>query len=322
MLNSCVFMPLPDFSMFENRLRKNWKHLQKWARREGISCYRVYDADIPEFPLAVDLYENWLHVSEYQRRHALSPEDHALWLEGSETVLARFFDFPPERIFIKTRQRQKGYQQYEKTADVRHEIVVREGGLQFLVNLSDYLDTGLFLDHRNARALVGEWASGKRMLNLFAYTGSFTVYAAAGGATSTTTVDLSNTYLAWAKRNLGLNGIAGSQHAIVRADALQWLDESKEQPYDLIVLDPPTFSNSKMMKEVLDTQRDHPRLINKCLKLLTPGGTLFFSTNYRNFRLEKEQLESPNVEDITAKTIPPDFRNKKIHASFLIKKQA
>jgi 23S rRNA (cytosine1962-C5)-methyltransferase len=315
-------MPLPDFTMFENRLRKNWKHLQKWARREAISCYRVYDADMPEFPLAADLYGSWLHVSEYQRRHSLTPEEHVLWLEGSTEALARVFELPPEQIFVKTRQRQKGTQQYEKTADIRHEIVVQEGGLQFLVNLSDYLDTGLFLDHRHARALVRDWAAGKRVLNLFAYTGSFTVYAAAGGAVSTTTADLSNTYLAWAQRNLGLNGLSGPQHAFVRADVLQWLDQSPTTLYDLIILDPPTFSNSKMMKDVLDTQRDHPKLINGCLNQLAPGGCLFFSTNYRNFRLEKEQLNSPDILDITSKTIPPDFRNKKIHASYLIKKQA
>lgn len=315
-------MPLPDFSMLENRLRKNLKHLQKWARREKITCFRVYDADIPEFPLAVDQYGGFLYVAEYKRKHPLSDAEYLEWQGLSLEVLARVFDIPADRIFLKSRAPQKGKQQYEKTAEVLQEFLVEEGGLHFLVNPGDYLDTGLFLDHRITRQLVRELAAGKDVLNLFAYTGSFSVYAAAGGALSTTTIDLSNTYLNWAKKNMALNGFGGKQHAFIRADVKAWLRETPlEEAFDLVVLDPPTFSNSKRMKDdVLDTQRDHSELINHCLERMRPGGTLFFSTNYRQFQLDTAAIQSSDIKDITAQTIPEDFRNKKIHYCFKIKK--
>lgn len=315
-------MPLPDFSMLENRLRKNLKHLQKWARREKITCFRVYDADIPEFPLAVDQYGGFLYVAEYKRKHPLDEAEYLQWQSGSIEVLAEVFGNSPDRIFFKSRAPQKGKQQYEKTAEVLQEFLVEEGGLQFLVNPGDYLDTGLFLDHRITRAMVRAMAEGKDVLNLFAYTGSFSVYAAAGGAKSTTTIDLSNTYLNWAKKNMALNGFSGRQHEFIRADVKAWLrDAPLEKAYDLVVLDPPTFSNSKRMKDdILDTQRDHSELINQCLRRMRPGGTLFFSTNYRHFQLDSEAISSSQIQDITTKTIPEDFRNKKIHYCFEIKK--
>lgn len=315
-------MSVPDLDIFANRLRKMDRHIGKWARRQDISCYRIYDADVPEFPLVVDRYEDYLHVAEYRRRHALDEEAYRIWRSGSRQVLLDVLDCPPQNLYWKERKPQKGNQQYEKRDDQQREIVAREGGLRFIVNLSDYLDTGLFLDHRPTRAMVRERAAGKRVLNLFAYTGSFTVYAADGGAASTCTIDLSNTYLDWARRNLELNGLPGPQHAFIRADVLAWLRDPPSGEYDLIVLDPPTFSNSKRMDDILDVQRDHPELIRRCLRRLSPEGTLFFSTNFRKFRLEEQQLDGAVVYDITAQTIPNDFRNKRIHYCFEIRKGA
>lgn len=308
--------------MLENRLRKNYKHLRKWAQREEVTCFRIYDADIPEFPLAVDLYKQALHVAEYQRNHSLSAAEYEAWLAGCVDALTRVFETPRDQIFFKIRQPQKGKNQYEKTGSGQFEMVVEEGGLKFLVNLSEYLDTGLFLDHRITRAMVRDQAKGKRVLNLFAYTGSFSVYAAAGGAIATTTVDLSNTYLDWAQQNFELNGLLGPQHAFIRADVKTWLREPHAQRYDLVVLDPPTFSNSKSMQDILDVQRDHPGLINGCLQRMRPGGLLYFSNNFRKFRLEAEKIQgAAAIRDITAATIPPDFRNQKIHHCFLIEKK-
>lgn len=304
--------------MLVNRLLKMDRHLLKWARREGVTCYRVYDADIPEFPLAIDRYEDCLHVSEYRRKHSLFPEEYRAWRAGCREAMAQALKVPHEKIFFKERDHQKGSQQYEKREDTGEFQVVQEGGLQFWVNLSDYLDTGLFLDHRPLRARVREQAEEKDVLNLFAYTGSFSVYAAAGGARSTTTIDLSNTYLDWARRNMELNGLAHEdRHLFVRADVKAWLRQRPTTRYDLIILDPPTFSNSSAMYDILDTQRDHPELINGCLDRLNPGGRLYFSTNYRRFKLEAEAIRCTNVQDISRQTIPPDFRNDKIHYCFL-----
>jgi 23S rRNA (cytosine1962-C5)-methyltransferase len=315
-------MPLPQFEMLENRLRKNLRHLRKWAQRENITCFRIYDADIPEFPLAVDVYEwNALHVSEYQRAHQLTDEEHAAWALGCTRVLTHVFEVPESAVFFKIRQPQKGSNQYEKTGFDAFEMAVQESGLRFLVNLGGYLDTGLFLDHRITRAMVKEISAGRHVLNLFAYTGSFSVYAAAGGAASTTTIDLSNTYLDWAVKNFELNGLMGPQHHFIRADVKSWLRNPGTKRFDLIVLDPPTFSNSKRMRDVLDVQRDHPEMINACLRLLNPGGVLFFSTNFRKFKLEEDQIRGAgSIRDISPKTIPPDFRNKKIHYCFRLEK--
>ncbi|MEL6357280.1 MAG: class I SAM-dependent methyltransferase, partial [Bacteroidota bacterium] len=224
-------------------------------------------------------------------------------------------------VFFKLRKKAKGGRQYDKLAWVEHEFEVKENGLKFLVNLTDYLDTGLFLDHRQTRKMVQEKAQGKRVLNLFAYTGSFTVYAAAGGAKFTHTFDLSNTYLEWSKRNLELNGFDGEQHQFERADVKQWLSAPVKEKYDLVVLDPPTFSNSKAMVDVLDTQRDHVELINNCLLRLSPSGQLYFSTNYRRFKLEKERINAATrIKEITKQTVPPDFRKRNPHRCWVIEK--
>lgn len=310
-------MPADKFEMFANRLEKVNRNIGKWARKQGITCYRIYDDDMPEFPLAVDVYDSILHVAEYERPHGLDPEAHVAWLQGSVDVLARVLGFDPSMIFLKFRQRQKGLQQYERFARVGAEFVVRENGLKFIINPSDYLDVGLFLDHRNTRQMVREQAHQARVLNLFAYTGSFSVYAAAGGAAETLTVDLSNTYLRWADRNMVYNGFSGPQHRFLQADVLAWLENAPPALWDLIVLDPPTFSNSKRMDGTLDVQRDHVWMLQKCLGRLAPGGKLIFSTNFRKFKMDKEAIPAV-IQDISAQTVPNDFRNKKIHQCFVL----
>jgi len=301
---------------FINRLVKMQRHTGKWARRQGISCYRVYDNDLPDFPFVVDLYEDILHVSEYARNHGMEPEAHADWLDACLGALSGVFDIPISRIYLKFRQRQKGLQQYERFSRSGDTFIVREQGLRFYIKPADYLDTGLFLDHRNTRQMVREAAPGKRVLNLFAYTGSFSVYAAAGEATGTTTIDLSNTYLQWADRNLALNGFDAPQHRMVQADAMDFLRQRTDERWDLAVVDPPTFSNSKRMQDVFDVQRDHTWLLNRVLQLIVPGGTVFFSTNFRKFRLDAQALRARSVQDISKQTVPEDFRNKRIHQCF------
>ncbi len=305
---------------FANRLSKMHKHFGKWARRQGITCYRVYDNDIPGTPLAIDIYENIVHVAEYARDHGMEPEEHAAWLDGCIAVISRTLDVSPELIYLKYRQRQKGLRQYERFSRVGSEYIVRENGLRFLIKPADYLDVGLFLDHRITRRMVREEAGGKRVLNLFAYTGSFSVYAAAGGASETLTVDMSNTYLEWAYRNLSINNFTGDHHRLLQADVLAWLEQPPKEQFDLIILDPPTFSNSKRMDDTLDIQRDHVMLLNRTLRFCAPGGTVYFSTNYRRFKLWEEEIRATEITDITGKTVPEDFRNKKIHQCFKIRK--
>ena len=289
------------------------RHHGRWARRQGLEAYRVYDADLDEFPLTVDRYGDRLYVAVYARRDEVVHDS-----EPHRSLFSDTLGIDPERVHYKVRQRQSGSQQYEKLAAEQREFAVTEYGRQFLVNLTDYLDTGLFLDHRATRKLVGEQAAGKRVLNLFAYTCSFGVYAATGGARRVDNLDLSNTYLDWGQRNFSLNGVAPQQHGFIRADALQWLAQAPVgELYDLIVLDPPTFSNSKMMRDVLDTQRDHVQLINASLARLHPEGTLYFSTNYRRFTLDAEALHRP-AREITARTLPPDFRKKNLHRCWLL----
>lgn len=304
--------------MFANRLAKVYKHIGKWARKQGIGCYRVYDNDMPEAPFAIDIYEDIAHVAEYARAHGMEPDEHALWLEDSLNVISEVLGIHSDRIFLKYRQRQEGLRQYERFARSGAEFIVRENGLRFIINPSDYLDTGLFLDHRNTRQMVRARAEGKKVLNLFAYTGSFSVYAAAGGATETLTVDLSNTYLKWADRNLALNGFSDAKHRLLQADVTDWLKERPTELWDLVVLDPPTFSNSKRMHGTLDIQRDHVWLLDMALKHTAPGGVVYFSTNKRGFKIEKEEIRSRLIEDISAQTVPNDFRNKKIHQCFLV----
>lgn len=317
-------LAMRDFTPFINRLKKNARHLAKWAKRQNIECYRLYDRDLPEFPVAIDRYGHRLHISEYETGWVMTDEEHQVWLDTLCQTVATLFEMSPESIAMKTRRRQKGLQQYEKTGENGERFVVREGDLKFQVNLDSYLDTGLFLDHRPTRARVRSEAAGKRFLNLFAYTGSFTVYAAAGGARESITVDLSNTYLEWARRNLDLNGFDSEAHTRVRADVLNWLMTAVEQGerFDLIVMDPPSFSNSKKMDGVLDVQRDHEWMVDQCMKLLNRRGALYFSTNLRGFKLEPMLTERFEVEDISHQSVPEDFRNRKIHQCFRIQHPA
>jgi 23S rRNA (guanine2445-N2)-methyltransferase / 23S rRNA (guanine2069-N7)-methyltransferase len=313
--------------MFANRLRKNSKHLRRWAAREGITCYRVYDSDLPEYAVAVDLYGDRAHVQEYAPPRTVDPVKARRRLKEIMSVISDALQLEPDNVVLKVRRPQRGPEQYQKLRDDGNFIEVQEGGLSFLVNLTDYLDTGLFLDHRLTRQLIRETAPGRRFLNLFAYTGTAGVYAAAGGAASTTTVDLSPTYLDWARRNFDLNGFAGPEHGYIRADCLEWLphaarDRSTIGAYDLIFLDPPTFSNSKSMEGVLDVQLDHAQMIRDCVSLLSPAGELLFSTNFRRFKMDPEMVEEFEVDDISRQTIPQDFaRSPNIHRCFRISRK-
>lgn len=320
----------PGAQMFANRLRKNLDTLGKWARREGVSCYRVYDADMPEYAFAIDLYgaaeetgstpSRYAFVQEYAAPATVQEEKVRHRRAEAVSVLPEVLGLDAEQIWFRTRRRRKGLDQYTKLASEEVFHTVSENGLRFLVNFDDYLDTGLFLDHRLTRARIRTLAEGRRFLNLFAYTGTATVYAAAGGATATTTVDMSRTYLDWARRNLELNGFGGRQHVLVQADALEWLAGAPAGGWDLIFLDPPTFSNSKRMSGTLDVQRDHVALLTATARLLAPTGVLVFSTNFTRFDMDAEHLEHLEVEDISRATIPRDFeRHARIHRCFLIR---
>lgn len=300
---------------FANRLAKNARHLAKWARRQGITCYQLYDRDVPEFPVVIDLYAGRVHLQEFDTGWVQTKAEHAAWLGEVAAATLQVLQIPQAMLSVKRRERQRGASQYEKTGVRGVDFIVQEGGLQFIINLDDYLDTGLFLDHRLTRGIVRERAAGKRFLNLFAYTGSFTVYAAAGGAAASVTVDLSNTYQDWSLRNFRLNSMDSNRHHLVRMDVFRYLSEaqSRREKFDLIVLDPPSFSNSKKMQGVLDVRRDHATLIRQSLDLLTSGGELFFSTNLRDFSFDIGAVADVRIADITARTIPDDFRNRKIH---------
>jgi 23S rRNA (guanine2445-N2)-methyltransferase / 23S rRNA (guanine2069-N7)-methyltransferase len=308
--------------MLTNRLRKNAKALGKWRQQQNIRCYRLYDADLPEYALAVDIYEGerlWVNVQEYEAPASVDPKAARRRLREALGVIPEVLGIAEEQLFFKVRRQQRGKAQYQRLAESGRFHEVQEHGLRFLVNFEDYLDTGLFLDHRETRRLLGELAAGRHFLNLFGYTGTASVYAAQGGALSTTTVDLSNTYLDWARRNLALNGFAGPAHALVQADCLQWLERAGSRRYGLIFLDPPTFSASKRMEGTLDIQRDHVTLIRRAVSLLEPGGTLLFSTNLRRFRIDSAELSDLSLEDISDATLPKDFaRNPRIHACWKI----
>src|SRR5690606_19207749 len=301
----------------------NLKNLQRWARREGVTNYRLYDADLPEFAVAVDVYQGerlWAHVQEYAAPASIDPARAGRRLREALRVIPEVLGIPPEQMFFKIRERQRGRAQYEKLDRQGRYYEVREGGCRLLVNFTDYLDTGLFLDHRPTRARIGALAAGKRFLNLFCYTGAATVHAAVGGARATTSVDMSRTYLDWAERNLALNGHRGRDHEFIQADCLAWLaaeSARRRRQYDLIFLDPPSFSNSKRMERTFDVQRDHVTLLRQTAALLAPGGLLIFSNNLRRFRLDAEALPELDIRDISRETIPPDFaRNPKIHHCF------
>jgi len=308
--------------MFSNRLTKVFRHLSKQAKRQGITCYRIYDRDLPEFPLIIDVYEDKIYLSEYRSKHALTEEQYEAWLNNSLAVIAGVTHVPDQNIYLKQRKRKTGRQdQYQKTGEEMEFFTVREAGLQFKVNLSDYLDTGLFLDHRLTRAMVREQSNNKNVLNLFCYTGSFSVYAAAGGAASVVSVDLSKTYLSWAADNFALNRLNNDgAYQFVHADVLQYLDELPPSGFDIVVLDPPTFSNSKRMKDFLDIQQDHANLINKCLLVMKPGGVLYFSTNYTKFQLAADAIQAGSITDITKATTPFDFEGKLRRWCFKIEK--
>lgn len=304
---------------FANRLLKNMKKMQKWAQREQVDCYRIYHSDLPEYNFSIDLYSKWIHVQEYAPPKTVDAELSASRLRHGLEVIREVLGVRSNRIFVKRRERQKGARQYEKKDSKKKMYEVREGECSLLVNFTDYLDTGLFLDHRPVRQQIYNEAKGKRFLNLFAYTGTATVQAAMGGAASTTTVDLSSTYLDWARLNLAVNGFSEVKHKVAQGDCIEWLRASHAK-FDLIFMDPPTFSNTKKDRRVFDVQRDHLGLITLAVARLDSQGMLLFSTNFRKFKLDEEVEKKYDVKEITAQTIPFDFsRNKKIHKCWEIR---
>ena len=308
--------------MFTNRLTKQFRHVNKLAKKQQVSCYRLYDHDLPEFPLCIEQYEDWLYVAEYRRNHHMEEEEHEAWLAECKILIERIVSVPASRIVLRTRQRKSNRQdQYQKLDDEQQFITVNEQGLKFKINLTDYLDTGLFLDHRITRERVRQASAGKKILNLFCYTGSFSVYAAAGGAEEVISVDLSKTYLKWATENMELNGLYdASRHLYLHEDAMQYMQTLPNDYFDLVILDPPTFSNSKRMDDFLDIQRDHPLMINQVLKAMKPGGLLYFSTNFTRFQMLAAELSECSVRDITKATTAFDFQGKINRFCFLITK--
>jgi len=305
--------PLGDKGMmFENRLLKVYKHKSKQAKRLNISCWRVYDHDLPEFPFCIELYDDKVYLAEYLRRHGMTDEEHDAWLEACIVVVCKILGTKNENVFIKQRRRMHHRsQQYEKLDEAKEYFTVEENGLKFLVNLTDYLDTGLFLDHRITRQLFKEHSSNKRVLNLFCYTGSFSVYAAEGNAASVTSVDLSKTYLTWAEDNFIINHFKDkTKYHFIHDDVKQYLKTLQPDSFDLTIIDPPTFSNSKRMKDFLDIQRDHVELLNDVLHATSSKGIVYFSTNFSKFILEKEKIMASEIKDITKATTPFDFEGK------------
>ncbi len=312
---------------FANRVAKRDKHLAKWARRADTDCYRVYDRDIPEVPVSLDRYGGSAVLYLYERPYEKPEAEESLWLELMATTAAQALRLDRGQVFMRTRRRlgiEEQYGRFGAAASERavSERTVREHGLSFLVNLTDYIDTGLFMDHRPARAMARNLARGRRTLNLFCYTGSFSVYALAGGASEVVGVDLSNTYLSWAERNIALNGLDDGRYRGVRSDATEFLSREAEKGsrWDLIILDPPTFSNSKKVEGFLDVARHWPALVASCLAVLEPGGVIVFSTNARALRMEPALVPGAAVEDISERTIPEDFRGHP-HRTWLITRQ-
>lgn len=305
---------------FANRLQKNIKKIEKWAKQQGLDAYRLYDADLPEYNLAVDRYADHIVMQEYAAPKNIDENKARQRLLDAVNATLNVTGIETNKLILKVRQKQKGTNQYEKLANKGEYFYVNEYGTKLWVNLTDYLDTGLFLDHRLTRKMLGEMAQGKDFLNLFAYTGSATVHAALGKAKSTTTVDMSNTYLNWAEQNLLLNDIEGKQHKLIQADCLQWLEKCDRQ-FDLIFVDPPTFSNSKRMEDSWDVQRDHIKLMTNLKRILRPNGTIVFSNNKRGFKMDFAKLEELGLSavEISHKTLPLDFeRNKQIHNCWLV----
>ena len=312
-----------EAKMLFNRLQKNQKRLKGWLKKSAISCYRLYDADIPEYAAAIDIYEQRIYVQEYAAPSTIEAHVAKKRFDTIKRAVKEFAGDRFEKVYYKERRRQKGDSQYQRLNDESSEsIVVNEGRARFEVNLSDYLDTGLFLDHRPVRAMLSELCQGKSLLNLFCYTASATVQAALAGARSSLSVDMSNTYLDWAQRNFELNSLSSIKHQLLRADCLKWLEEDS-QSFDVIFLDPPTFSNSKKMESVLDVQRDHPELIRQAMTKLNPEGILVFSNNFRKFKLDELISRQFSCENITQQTLDNDFeRNPRIHNVWIITKRS
>ena len=298
--------------MFQNRLQKVYKHKSKQAKRLQVSFWRLYEHDLPEFPFCIEIYDDKVYLAEYARKHGMSDGEHDIWLDDCLDIISELLQVPIEKIYV--RQRKKMHhrsQQYERLNDIKEFFTVEENGLKFLVNLSDYLDSGLFLDHRTTRQMVQQECAGKRVLNLFCYTGSFSVYAAAGKAASVTSVDLSKTYLAWAEDNFEVNHLKDEvKYPFIHDDVKQYLKTLQPDSFDLVIMDPPTFSNSKRMKDFLDIQRDHAALLNDALKATVSNGTVYFSTNFSRFVLEPEKIMASAIKDITKATTPFDFEGK------------
>ena len=304
---------------FRNRIEKNVKQLRKWQNKDSIEAFRIYDADIPEFAIAVDKYGDWLHVQEYAAPKSIPEQKAQQRLFYAIDALSEIFNIPVKHIAVKRRERQKGASQYERNAATNESFNVHEFGVKLKVNLFDYLDTGLFLDHRNMRQWVQKNAKGKRVLNLFCYTASFTSHAFVGGAKKTVSVDLSKTYLNWGRDNLELNGgKEGPNHQFIHADCLQWLKDCKDT-FDLIIMDPPTFSNSARMNDTLDVQRDHEFLVTEAMKCLSAHGELIFSNNYKKFFMDESLYDMFHIKDISNQSIPQDYKRKKPHRCFEIK---
>jgi len=315
----------PGARMFADRLRKNLRRLRRWARREGVDCYRVYDADLPEYAVVVDLYRCSdrlrARVQEYAPPIGVDPERAAVRRRSALAAVAELLELAPQEVSYRLRAPQRGDTQYEREAAPARFHDVAEGGCRLLVEFDAHLDTGLFLDHRPTRLMLQEKANGRRFLNLFCYTGAATVHAAHGGALATTSVDLSATYLEWARNNLDLNGCDPEMHELVRADCLEWLTQAVRDRlrFGLIFVDPPTFSNSKRLEQDFDIQRDHVRLLQGAAELLVPGGELYFSTNFRRFKLDLPALSGLEVEEISRRTVPEDFkRSPRIHRCWRI----
>ncbi len=299
-------------TMFYNRLQKVYKHKKKQALRLGVTCYRVYDHDLPEFPFCIELYDDKVYLAEYLRRHGMTDDEHEIWLEECVSIVCTLLAVENHNVYIKQRKRKANrHDQYEKTGEEKQFFGVKENDFTFLINLTDYLDTGLFLDHRTTREMVLKECKDKRVQNLFAYTGSFSVYAAMGLAESVATVDLSKTYLSWAEENFKANNLQVNENfTFIHADVKQYLKSLPANSVDLTIIDPPTFSNSKRMKDILDIQRDHVELLNDVLAATTTNGIIYFSTNYSKFIIDMGSINAGSIKDITKATIPFDFDGK------------
>ncbi len=308
---------------FLNRLKKNVKAIKKWAQKEGLEAYRIYDADIPEFAAAIDVYADHLVIQEYRAPKSVDEQQAQRRLNQVKIISAGYLQIPLSKVHLKVRQKQKGKSQYQRESQQDNYFVIQENGVKLQVNLDDFLDTGVFLDSRNIRRYIAEQANGKRFLNLFCYTATASAYAAVAGASKVTSVDLSKTYLNWGGKNLQLNGkVDPYKYQFIAADCLQWLDgaDEREGEFDLILLDPPTFSNSKKMLEILDVQKQHGQMIRQCMRLLAKDGELIFVTNFKRFKLDPDIVEHYDVTDICDWSVPKDFQRNKIHQAWIIKK--